>query len=186
MNRVALRGLAAMLLIAGAVTGCATLRVGSDYDHQASFGGFHTFTWVPRERYGTRNPLVVQRARDAIQAELLRKGYVFAPEAAAADFAVDFTIGSRVRMDVHSYPASYVGGWNWGTPGWWGYPYWGSQVDIRQYREGTLSVDVFDARTHRPVWHGWAKKELSTSDVERSEEPIREAVRAILARFPPA
>jgi hypothetical protein len=180
-----LRALPVALLIAWAALGCATLRVGSDYDKQASFAGYHTFTWLPRERYGTRNPLVVQRARDAVQAELVRKGYALAADAAAAEFAVDFTIGSRVRMDVHSYPAAYVGGWYWGAPGWWGYPYWGSEIDVRQYREGTLSIDVFDVRSHRPVWHGWAKKELSASDIERSEEPIRDAVRAVLAKFPP-
>lgn len=186
MTRRYLRALPVAALIAWAVAGCATLRVGSDYDRQASFAGYHTFTWLPRERYGTRNPLVVQRARDAIQAELVRKGYVLDPDPATADFAVDFTIGSRVRTDVQSYPAPYGGGWYLSGPGWWGYPYWGSEVDVRQYRQGTLSIDVFDVRSHRPVWHGWAKKELSRSDVERSAEPIREAVRAVLANFPPA
>jgi hypothetical protein len=58
-------------------------------------------------------------------------------------------------------------------------------LDVRQYREGTLSIDVFDAKTHRPVWHGWAKKELTRADIENSEGPIRKAVTAILAKFPP-
>jgi hypothetical protein len=35
------------------------------------------------------------------------------------------------------------------------------------------------------VWHGWAKKELTRSDIENSEAPIRKAVAAILAKFPP-
>ena len=59
-------------------------------------------------------------------------------------------------------------------------------MDVRQYHEGTLSVDVFDAHTHRPVWHGWAKKDLTRSDIENSAEPIRKAVAAVLAKFPPA
>jgi Domain of unknown function (DUF4136) len=184
MTRKHLQALAFVLLIAWAAVGCATLSVGSDYDRQASFAGYRSFTWLPRERYGTRNPLVIQRARDAIQAELLRRGYALAPDASAADFAVDFTIGSRARMDVRTYPTPYWGGWYSG-PGWWGYPYWGSAIDVRQYREGTLSIDVFDARSHRPVWHGWAKKELSESDLAQSEGPIREAVQTVLAKFPP-
>jgi hypothetical protein len=97
---------------------------------------------------------------------------------------VDFTIGSRERTDVTSYPQPWVGPW-WGGPGWYG-PYWGNQVDVRQYQEGTLSIDVFDARTQRPVWHGWAKKELSRSDIEQSAEPIRRAVEAVLSKFPPS
>jgi hypothetical protein len=57
---------------------------------------------------------------------------------------------------------------------------------IGQYREGTLAIDVFDARTHRPVWHGWVKKELSSKDIEQPAEPISKAVSAVLAKFPPA
>ncbi len=164
---------------------CTTLQVGSDFDRAASFSGYHSFTLLPRTEHGTHNPLVAQRAQDAIQAEMTRKGYAFAADAAAADFTVSFTIGARERIDVDTYPAPYSGPWYGGAP-WWGYPYWGNEVDVRQYREGTLSVDIFDARTHKPVWHGWAKKELTQADIDRSEEPIRKAVQAVLARFPPA
>ena len=168
------------------LTGCATLHVGSDFDHAANFSGYHIYTVMAREHRGSNNPLVVQRAHDAIQAELARKGFVAGSSADQADFVVDFTIGARDRMDVRSYPESYGAfGW-WDGPGWWGGPYWGSQVDVRQYREGTLSIDVFDARTHRPVWHGWAKKELTRSDIEHSEAPIQAAVAAVLDKFPPA
>ncbi len=177
------RWLPAIVPMVAVLAACATLRVGSDYDHQASFASYHNFTWLPREHYGTRNPLVAQRARDAIQAQLTEKGFTYVSDAAAADFVVDFTIGARDRMEVRSYPAAYAGAW--GYPGWWGYSYWGNGVDVRQYREGTLAIDIFDAHTHKPAWHGWAKKELTQSDIERSEAPIREAVAAVLARFPP-
>jgi hypothetical protein len=174
--------------------GCATIQVGSDYDRSASanFANYHSFTLMKREHHahGTdaaTNPLVVQRAEDAIKAELERKGYRLVTDPAAADFAVDFTIGSQERTDVNSYPDPYVGpGWGWGRAGWWGGPYWGENLDVRQYREGTLSIDIFDARTHRPVWHGWAKKELSRCDIQNSDEPIRRAVASVLAKFPPS
>ena len=177
-------GLIGAALFGLLLAACAALRVGSDFDHSASFSQFHTFSWMPREYYGSRNPLVVERAHDAIQAALTRKGFTFAADPAAADFIVAFTIGSRERMDIQAYPAPYAGPY-WGHPGWWGYPYWGEQIDVRQYREGTLAIDIFDAHSHKPVWHGWAKKELTKSDMERSEGPIREAVDAVLAQFPP-
>ncbi|HUL47772.1 MAG TPA: DUF4136 domain-containing protein [Steroidobacteraceae bacterium] len=172
-------------LSALALAACETTRVSSDYDHAASFASYHSFTWLARERHGSANPLVVQRAHDAIQAELTRRGFTYTENAAAADFVVDFTIGARERVDVQSYPSAYMGpGW-WG-PGWWGYPYWGTDVDVHQYREGTLSIDLFDGHSHRAVWHGWARKELTRSDMENSEAPIRAAVAAVLARFPPS
>jgi Domain of unknown function (DUF4136) len=182
--------LSTAIVAAAMLAACATVQVGSDYDRAASFTNYHTFTLMRREHHGgngSTNPLVVQRAEDAIKAELIRKGHQLATDPAAADFTVDFTIGSRERTDINSYPDPYVGmGWGWGRRGWWGGPYWGSDLDVRQYREGTLSIDIFDARNHRPVWHGWAKKELTRTDIENSEEPIRSAVSAILAKFPPS
>jgi hypothetical protein len=181
---------AAVTAVVLAATGCATLQVGSDYDRSANFANYHTFTLMPRQHHSTKgmdNPLVVQRAEDAIKAELARKGYQLTTDPAAADFTVDFTIGSEERTDINAYPDPYVGmGWGWGRRGWWGDPYWGDTLDVRQYREGTLSIDIFDARTHRPVWHGWAKKEISRKDIEHSEEPIRKAAAAMLEKFPPS
>jgi hypothetical protein len=161
---------------------CSSLRVGSDYEHSATFSGYRAFALMQREHHETRNPLVAQRAQDAIQAVLTAKGFTYVTNAAAADFVVDFSIGAQDRIDVDSYPAPYAGPWYGEYPRWWGYSYWG---DVRQYREGTLAIDVFDARTFKPVWHGWAKKELTQSDIERSEAPIRAAVEAVLEGFPP-
>jgi hypothetical protein len=180
-------GLATLLMVAAA---CETLQVGSDYDRAASFSGFHTFVIMPRQRSEVSNPLVVQRTEDAIRSYLVGRGYQYVGDPAKADFAVDFTIGSRERTDIQTYPQPWGGPWatgpgGWyGTPGWTG-PYWGNAIDVRQYTEGTLSIDVFDDRTNRPVWHGWARKTLSQSDIENSAEPIRGAVAAVLEKFPP-
>lgn len=181
----------ALATLALLLASCETLRVGSDHDPAASFSGYHTFTLMPRQHLDVHNPLVVQRTEDDIKAYLESRGYQYVSDPAQADFAVDFTIGSHERTDIRSYPEPWGGPWAWGPrgwygrPGWWGGPYWGNGIDVRQYREGTLSIDVFDDRTHRPVWHGWAKKTLSRADIQHSEEPIRQAVAAVLAKFPP-
>jgi hypothetical protein len=178
--------LAALAAVAVLASACTTLQVGSDYDRTASFHGYKTFTVMQRGHSGVSNPLVAVRASDSIKAELTQKGFVEASDPSKADFTVDFTIGAQERTDVNAYPEPYVGpGWGWGARGWWGGPYWGSAVDVRQYHEGTLSIDVFDAHSHRPVWHGWAKKELTRQDMDNSAEPIHKAVAAVLAKFPP-
>ena len=91
----------------------------------------------------------------------------------SADQVVDFTIGARERIDVHSHP----GGWGLGPAAPAGTL--GDDIDVHQYREGTL--DVFDVHTRRPVWHGWAQKELTRKDVEQSSAPIHAAVESVLA-----
>jgi uncharacterized protein DUF4136 len=167
------------------LVGCSTLRVGNDFDRSASFSGYHRFTWIERDHHGSANPLVAQRAREAIEQELLAKGFQHVATDDTADFAVDFTIGSVERTEVTSYPPPYAGRW-WDLNDWWGHPYWAYGVDVHEYREGTLSVDIFDVHSHAPVWHGWAKKELTRSDIKHSQGPIRTAVHQILLEFPPA
>jgi hypothetical protein len=177
-----------LVLTFGLVSGCATqLRVGSDYDQSATFRDYHTFTVMQREHRALENPLnplVAARVGDAIRADLTGRGYVEAGDPEVADFVIDFTIGSRERTDITTYPQPYAG-WGRGRPGWWGGPYWDDAVDVHQYQEGTLSLDVFDTRSHRPVWHGWAKNELRDDDMERSAGPVQRAVAAVLAKFPP-
>jgi hypothetical protein len=167
-----------LLAPALAIAACSTAHVASDYDHAASFSSFHRFTLITRPHPGTHNPLVEQRAYDAIRAELTSKGFSYVADPLQADFAVDFSIGARDRLDVRSYPPPYGGPRFHG--GWWG-----NEIDVRQYQEGTLAINVFDVRSRKPVWHGSGKKELSESDLEHSQGVIHEAVAAVLANFPP-
>ena len=168
------------LLASLALAACATLETGVDFDRSAGFSGYQSFGWLPRTHQGIRNPLNVRRVQDAIRVELEAKGLRFEAQLARADLAVDFTMSSQERTDITSFPVEYRGGWRWGGG------YFGSEIDVRQYREGTLAIDVFDARGHRPIWHGWAKKPLSRKDLENPGPSIRAAVAAVLARYPPA
>ncbi|MBV9316751.1 MAG: DUF4136 domain-containing protein [Gammaproteobacteria bacterium] len=170
--------LARTVLGAGAalvLAACATqAEISSDYDRSANFRDFHTFTVTQRPHPGISNPLVAVRVEEDITAALQRSGYVLVADPAKADFSVDFTIGAQDRMDVHSYPSALPGG-----------PVWGSNLDVRQYREGTLTIDIFEQRTHRPVWHASAQKELTQKDLEQPAAAVNEAVSSVLAKFPP-
>jgi uncharacterized protein DUF4136 len=126
MSAARMRPLARTITVVAAglllLTACQTLRVGNDHDPSADFSRYHGFAWMPPHArlYGSRNPLVVQRAHDAIESALIAKGYTLASDPGAADFIVDSTIGSRERTDVRSYPAPYAGPWMRGGPYWWG------------------------------------------------------------------
>lgn len=173
--------MAAVLLLAG----CTSVR--SDYDRSASFANYHTFILMPR-KHSQVNPVLVSRIEGAITQELTRRGFRMATDPDTADFAVDFTLGSKERIDLKSYPDPYgTLGWGWGAGGgWWGGPYWNpNELALAQYRDGTLSVDVFDGHAHKPIWHGWAKHPLSRKDMDRSEARIHSIVKSILSGFPP-
>jgi Domain of unknown function (DUF4136) len=173
------RWLVGMFIGASLLAACTTLKTGSDFDRTANFSHYHTYAWLPRNHVASRNPLIARHAHEAIDSEMKNKGFVPAEEGHAADFVIDFTIGSRERTDVQSYPAPYRTAWGWGR---W---YYGDQLDVRRYREGVLAIDVFDGESHQPIWTGWARKELTQSDMENSAGPIRTAASAVLAPFPP-
>ncbi len=142
-------------VIALILTSCTTLRVGSDYDRAASFAYYHTFAWMALHT----------RVNESPNLRVVQRAHE--------------------RTDLYAYPAPYAGPWVRAGAEWWGAPYWGSEVNVHSYRQGTISVDVFDGHTHRPVWHGWARKELTRDDREHSASSIREAVDSVPARFPP-
>lgn len=174
---------ASAVLIAGCAT---TMEAHSDHDASQSFSRYRTFAWMadepmigPPEQVARVSPLNRMRIVDAIESELGAKGFQKTTERAAADFVVSYTVGARDRLDVQSYPAPYQGMWYWGGP------YYGHDVDVRTYTEGTLSIDVFDGTTHQPVWHGWGSKRITAHDVRHAAEQIPPAVAAILKDFPP-
>ena len=169
------------------VAGCATtLQAHSDHDRGQNFSAYHTYAWMtdqpmvatPDEL--TRvSPLNRHRIEQAIENELATKGFQKSTARAAADFVVSYTVGARDRVDVFSYPAPYGGPWRWGGP------YFGHDVDVTMYREGTLAIDVFDGKNHQPVWHGWASKRISEHDLKHAAEQIPPAVALIMQDFPP-
>jgi hypothetical protein len=163
---------------------CSTMPVGVEFDHSARFALYHTFACLPGASYGSSDASVVQDAREAIEDELARRGLHRAEDLKTADLMVDFKLGAQTRAQVHTYPPPHGGRW-WNLQDWWAHPDSAYTLDVRLYREGTLAIDVFDAHSHTLVWHGWAKKELSSSDVEHSRGLIRSAVHCILKRFPP-
>jgi hypothetical protein len=164
----------------------ATLRVDSDFDASVDFGHYRSFAWIREDPLiqsaanpARVSPLNQRRIQLAIESELLAKGFTLSGDRAAADFVVSYTVGSRDKIDVVSYPTPFV--WN----GRWGGAYYGHELDVRPYREGQLAIDVFDGATHQPVWHGSATKRISESDRQNAKAQIDAAVAAILARFPP-
>ncbi len=58
-------------------------------------------------------------------------------------------------------------------------------MDVQQYTEGRLSIDIYDVAEHKPVWHGAATKRITDSMRENPNETITEIVTEILAGFPP-
>lgn len=120
-------------------------------------------------------PFIVQRVGTAVEAQLKAKGYVLAE--GKPDFLVATYVGRRTRIQVTDWGYGYAP-----RAGWYG----GGGLDVYEYQEGTLVVDIVHARTKRLEWRGTAVGVVDpgTTPEDRTKR-INKAVAKVFEDFPP-
>ena len=168
-----------LLLLVLVATSCSSVRVASDYDKNANFSQLKTFafykTGIDKAEI---SDLDKRRILRAIESELLAKGYT---KSENPDMLVSIFTKSQQRVDVYNNAWGY-GGWGWGGFGGWG---WGwNQPSDSTRTEGTLYIDLIDAKKKELVWQGMGTGYLS-QNMERKEERIKEFVTKVMEKYPP-
>ena len=172
------------LIAALMLTACQSVGVQTDFDPAANFTAYRTYHWLPSDAPRGMNPLMFRRVKDSIDRSLSARGYT---QAQQGDFAITFTIDERDRIHADDWGYGWGGyGWGgWGWGGWgccyggWGYP----NVDIYTTTQRSIVIDIYDAQTRAPAWHGVVKRESYSGRVDYSR--LDRAVDAVLAKFPP-
>lgn len=179
-----------LLLSVLILSACASQpKVFTDFDPEQDFSQYKTFSWASDKPMMVQSeyvisPLVENRIMSSIKRTMEQKGYVFVEQLEQADVGISFTIGARDKMRVTQEPTlSMNAGWTWGRQ------YWGLNAPIytettRIYSEGTLAIDVLDAKRNAPVWHGVSSKKLTQAEKTASEEFVNSAVAVTLEAFP--
>lgn len=168
-----------MLLALVVVAGCSPYSVSDDYDPTTPFSKYKTWTWFPGPRPAPLDSLNENRIKSALEAELPLRGLSKAAEG-SGDLLVGFHASVSQKIEVTPTTISYGYGWGRGYVG----TTYGN--DVRTYDEGTLIVDLIDAATKTLVWRGTARATVyKDADPEYRTTRIREAVQAILERYPP-
>ena len=171
-------------VMAAVVAGCAGIKTDYTYQQSFDFSPYRTFSWVSDEPLlvvsPLVNPLVADLVERAVHDELTSKGFRFVEDRSRADFVVGFTVGSRSEISVETN----IGEGFTYAAGSWAVGYY-DEVDVEQYSEGRLAIDLFDAKLRHPVWHGYATKGVTGADQANAEAVIRDVVGRILAHFPP-
>ncbi|SLM48932.1 conserved protein of unknown function [Nitrospira japonica] len=181
-------------LIIWSLSGCASYKVGYDYDRSVDFHSYRTYEWMRDQQEKTGDRRVDSsstdiRVRTAIAAQLGLKGYA-ASTAGRPDFLVAYYI--QVKEGPADQSQQYF------SDGMAGKPFVHS-VDTRNpsgkpkaepeapsYAAGTLLVDIIDASSKKLAWRGTAAGTVdpSLSSQERDER-IRIILRDVLSNFPP-
>jgi len=145
-----------------------------------NLAGYTTYSWAFPKR-GGGNPFVYERVQNAMDASLAQAGYKLVAEG-QGDMELAFTLGARDKVDVTNWGpvGPYYPGYGMNYRYGWAYQY--NQVDVRNVTEGSMALDVFDAKTNHPIWHGVASARIGSTD-SPSDALIQSAVQGLVDRF---
>jgi hypothetical protein len=158
---------------------CSSVTTNYDYDLAVDFSQYKSFKiydgeTIPGDELA-KHPLIKKRVESSVIKEMTAKGYTASEE---GDMVIVIHAGVKDRMQVTNW-----GGYGWYDP-WWG-PY-GGRVDVNEYEESTLVIDIVDAAKKEMVWRGLGTKIVDNySNQEKMQKMIDNYVAQILNEFPP-
>ena len=157
-----------MLLFAGKLS---AQQVKTDYDRSANFGLYKTYSW---EKVQTKDPLLVDRIKKAVNSALAAKGWTQVPP--GGDVAVVAIETTQNQQTVETF-YNDMGGWRWGG-------FSDATTIAETYKVGTLVVDLFDASTKKLIWRGSSSGTLSDKS-DKNIKNLDKEVQKMFAHFPP-
>jgi hypothetical protein len=158
-------------------------QVTSDYDKAVDFSVYKTFALFHGKGGTPISPLNQNRITNAIRAEMEKKG--FREDSTAPDLWVNTVAVLKDQVDVSSTTNYYGYGGYYRPYGWGGGMNTATtNYDVQHYKDGTLMIDVVDAKTKQLVWQGTGNKKID-KPISDADTKIPEAVAKIMEGFPP-
>src|SRR5580658_4755741 len=126
-----------------AMLGAASAQhVQTDFDHQANFSRYKTYSW---QEVKASNSLWDDRIKDAVNAQLAAKGWTQVDN--DGDVAIVAIKMTKTQKTLETFYDGFGGGgWGWRGFGGYGNSFGDSTTTEHDYKEGTLVVDIFDAK----------------------------------------
>jgi len=167
-----------------AFIGCSQYDINYDYDVDSNFSAYHTYAWMAAKTTDAptsasvamqQNSLLDKRIRDAVDAAMTTKGFTVNVD--NPDVVVMYHTGMQDKVDVTDWGYSYAGSyWGWA----------GQDIDVYNYTQGTLLVDLVDTKKKELVWRGSASGVVDpTNSPEKIQQNIDNVVTQMFANYPP-
>lgn len=192
---LAIRNAVAAAAILVALAACVTApEVRTQAAPGLDLGSYTTYNYVqhPGTDRGNYRSITTRYLEQAVDRQMAARGFTKSDH---PQLLIDFHTSTRDRLRGEMGPYWGYGwgvGWGWGAgwgwgPGWWGGPGpWGPAGwnDIEAYTEGTLTLDVIDARNKDAIWTGSAVSRVYQAALEHPEASIDQTIAGIFTKFP--
>ncbi len=171
-----------MVICSMLIMSCATGPVAtSNYDRSVDFSSYRTFGFyspLGTDAAGYES-LVTQTLKSAVQREMESRGYAYAET--GGDLLINFNgkLQEQTRVTQTPAPPMYYGYRRGLYSGWGGY-----ETSVDQYTQGTLNIDMVDAKRKQLVWEGVAVGRVTDKTRADREAVLRSAVTEIFAKYP--
>jgi hypothetical protein len=174
--------------------GCSSGPVSSSKDPGADLAKYHSYRWIspaeakdlrldnPSIEYVTGGVRIVQRPqiedklRPAVEKELKQNGFVPASEG-APDFFVTYYGKSKGDEWVSTWAGLAPGIDNVPVVIFPGY----DRSQTRDYREGTVFLTFYDARSKNPAWTGRFQSEKLSPNID--DQKLAKSVALLISEF---
>ena len=167
------------LLFLFLLSSCNSVRVYSDFDSRADFTQYKTYAFHKKGIDRVQiSELDKKRILRAIDNELSKKGMT---KSENPDLLVNIFTKEREQVNVNQFNMGWGYGWGWG----WNPYFWGGNTYATSSTQGTLYVDLIDAKKKELIWQGEGVGTLTENRREK-EQQINEFVAKILEQFPPS
>src|SRR5229473_5931558 len=156
-----------------AATASFAQQVKTDYDRSTDFSHYKTYSW---EKVQTQDPLLVDRIKEAVNADLTAKGWT--PVNSGGDVSIIAIEVAHNQQTLNTFYDGFGGGWRWG--GGFG----NATTTVDNYKVGTLVVDLFDAKSKQVIWRGSSSDTLSDKS-DKNIKNLDKGVQKMFDHFPP-
>ncbi len=171
------------------LSACSTLSVNYDFNPKVDFSHLKTYNWIAFPKDMPANELERARFITAVENNLFAKGIVKNTD--KPDFLIATHFGIEKKVDINNWGYSYspgnaYTGYGYGHAGYGNGYAPGGGVSTYRYEQGTLILDFVATEGRQLIWRATAKAVLAEPTTpEKETENINDAVKEILASFPP-
>ncbi len=166
--------LAALVTLTLAIAGCASTEVRSYIARGIDLREHRTYNWAREDARATGDPRLdnnrffQERVQAAVEEQLAHRGF-------------EKTDSPDLIVRYHAGVIQVIEGGRTGPSGQC------DECEPEVYDQGTLVIDLVDARTNTLLWRGWAKGSIDgvIDNQQWMEQRIDEAVARIMRELPP-